>query len=118
MRPLLPPPRMRQCSAQSGSFLLGPDGPCGGCTWTCPALRRSHRARENRDQNKISSDQSVHGLRGTPAGIFIVGWLEDSGMTITHVMKLNTSTVHAFWTYPTEPGRIAELHLGTLAATD
>lgn len=52
------------------------------------------------------------------AGIFIVGWLEDSGMTITHVMNLNTSTVHAFWTYPTEPGRVAELHLGTLAATD
>jgi hypothetical protein len=43
MIPLLPPPRMRRCSAQSRSFLLGPDGPCGASTWTGPALRQSHR---------------------------------------------------------------------------
>jgi hypothetical protein len=53
------------CSAQSRSFLRGPGGPCGGSIWTGPALRRSNSARENRDQTKISSDQSVHGLRGT-----------------------------------------------------
>src|SRR5262249_31423554 len=29
MSPLLPPPRMRQCSAPSRSFLLGPNGPAG-----------------------------------------------------------------------------------------
>ncbi len=65
MSPLLPPPRIRRCSAQSRSFLLGPDGPCGGCTWTGPALRRSYKQEEPGDQNKIISDQSVHGSRGT-----------------------------------------------------
>ena len=29
-------------------------------------LRRSHKGKENRDQNKINSDQSVHGSRGAP----------------------------------------------------
>ncbi len=55
MPPLLPPPIMRPCSAQSRSFLLGgPDSPpCGGSTWTSPALWRSYRARENRGRNKI-----------------------------------------------------------------
>jgi hypothetical protein len=68
--PALPPPaRMRQCPASSRSFLRRPDGPCGDSTWTSPALRRSYKARENRDQNKISSDQSVHGLRGTRAAL-------------------------------------------------
>jgi hypothetical protein len=31
-----------------------PDGPpCGGSTWTSPALRRSYRATEDRGRNKI-----------------------------------------------------------------
>ena len=50
-------------------------------------------------------------------GIFILGWVEQSGMTVTHVMNLNTHTVHAFWTYDTGRGRAAELHTGTLATT-
>ena len=37
----------------SRSFLRGPDGPCGGSTWTTPALRRSYRARETAGGNKI-----------------------------------------------------------------
>ncbi|AGP59330.1 hypothetical protein M271_39745 [Streptomyces rapamycinicus NRRL 5491] len=35
-------------------------------------------------------------------------------MTITHLMNLNTWTVHAVWTYETGDGRVAELHTGTL----
>lgn len=50
-------------------------------------------------------------------GIFILGWVEQSGMTVTHVMNLKTHTVHAFWTYDTGRGRAAELHSGTLAST-
>jgi hypothetical protein len=53
MPTLLPPTRMRQCSASSRSFLRGPDGPCGGSTWTSPALRRSYRTRETAGQSKI-----------------------------------------------------------------
>ena len=53
MPALLPPSRMRQCSGSSRSFLRGPDGPCGGSTWTRPALRRSYRARETTSGNKI-----------------------------------------------------------------
>jgi hypothetical protein len=55
MPALLPPTKMRLCSAKSRSFLLGgPDGPArGASTWTTPALRRSYRARENRGKNKI-----------------------------------------------------------------
>ncbi|MDF3141361.1 MULTISPECIES: hypothetical protein [unclassified Streptomyces] len=47
-------------------------------------------------------------------GLFIVGWVEASGMTVTHLMNLNTRTIHAFWTYETDNGRVAELHTGTL----
>ncbi len=55
MSALLPPTRMRPCSAKSRSFLRGgPDGPaCGASTWTTPVLWRSHRARQNRSRNKI-----------------------------------------------------------------
>ena len=63
--PLLPPSSIARCSAKSRSFLLGPDGPAGASTWTAPALRRSHRARENRGQNKISSIK-VSTVRGEP----------------------------------------------------
>lgn len=55
----------------------------------------------------------LHSAEVAP-GIFILGWVEESGMTITHVMNLGTSTVHAFWTYETGQGRTAELHTGTL----
>ncbi|GAA3781792.1 hypothetical protein ACFS5L_14825 [Streptomyces phyllanthi] len=48
-------------------------------------------------------------------GLFMLSWVEASGMTITHLMNLNTRTVHAFWTYETGDGRVAELHTGTLA---
>ncbi|WP_329537043.1 hypothetical protein OG568_51745 (plasmid) [Streptomyces sp. NBC_01450] len=47
-------------------------------------------------------------------GLFMLGWVETSGMTITHLMNLNNHTVHAFWTYETGDGRVAELHTGTL----
>lgn len=48
------------------------------------------------------------------AGVFLIGWTERSGMTVTHAMNLNTDTVHAFWTYATPSGQIAELHTGTI----
>nr|WP_159029119.1 hypothetical protein [Streptomyces viridochromogenes] len=44
----------------------------------------------------------------------MLGWVEASGMTVTHLMNLNTRTIHAFWTYETDNGRVAELHTGTL----
>ncbi|WP_327696714.1 MoaF-related domain-containing protein [Streptomyces sp. NBC_00459] len=47
-------------------------------------------------------------------GLFMLGWVEESGMTITHVMNLDALTVHAFWTYETGEGRVAELHTGVL----
>ena len=47
-------------------------------------------------------------------GLFMLGWAERSGMTVTHVMNLNALTVHAFWTYETADGPVAELHIGTL----
>lgn len=58
-------------------------------------------------------DVVLHAAEVTP-GIFIVGWVETSGMTVTHVMNLNTHTVQAFWTYEDGTGRVAELHTGTL----
>ncbi|MDX2524592.1 MoaF-related domain-containing protein [Streptomyces europaeiscabiei] len=47
-------------------------------------------------------------------GLFMVGWVEKSGMTVTHLLNLDALTVHAFWTYETGDGRVAELHTGTL----
>ncbi|MFI6999318.1 MoaF-related domain-containing protein [Nocardia sp. NPDC050175] len=47
-------------------------------------------------------------------GLFMLGWVETSGMTITHVMNLTARTVHAFWTYEAGGNRVAELHTGTL----
>lgn len=55
----------------------------------------------------------LHAAEVTP-GVFLVGWTEKSGMTVTHAMNLNTGTVHAFWTYDTPNGRVGELHTGTL----
>ncbi len=65
MSPLLPPSRMRQCSAPSRSFLRGPAGPCGGCIWTRPALRRSHRARRTGTETR-SAQIKVSTVRGEP----------------------------------------------------
>src|SRR5215469_12149175 len=53
MPALVPPPRMRQRSGSSRSFLRGPDALAGGSTWTTPALQRSYRARETARGNKI-----------------------------------------------------------------
>ncbi|MFI7004440.1 MoaF-related domain-containing protein [Nocardia sp. NPDC050175] len=47
-------------------------------------------------------------------GNFMLGWVEKSGMSITHVMNLTARTVHAFWTYQDGGSRVAELHTGTL----
>ena len=56
---------------------------------------------------------ALHAAEVAP-GIFVLGWAEESGMTVTHVMNLTTHTVHAFWTYENGNGRVAELHTGTL----
>ena len=47
-------------------------------------------------------------------GLFFVSWVEDSGMTVSHAMNLNSKTVHCFWTWQDEGGRQGELHTGTL----
>ncbi|MEU1184333.1 MoaF N-terminal domain-containing protein [Streptomyces sp. NPDC005820] len=60
-----------------------------------------------------SEDVRLRTAEVTP-GVFLIGWTEKSGMTVTHAMNLNTHTVHAFWTYETPDGRVAELHTGTL----
>jgi phenolic acid decarboxylase len=61
-----------------------------------------------------SEDVTLHAAE-VARGVFLLGWAEESGMTVTHAMNLNTLTVHAFWTYDTPEGRIGELHVGTLA---
>jgi phenolic acid decarboxylase len=58
-------------------------------------------------------DVVVHAAEVEP-GIFMLGWTEQSGMTITHVMNLNRDTVHAFWTFPTDTGPVGEIHAGTI----
>lgn len=58
-------------------------------------------------------DVDLQAAEVTP-GVFLVGWTEKSGMTVTHAMNLNTNTVHAFWTYDTADGRVGELHTGAL----
>lgn len=60
-----------------------------------------------------SEDVTLHAAEAT-SGVFLLGWVEKSGMTVTHAMNLNTLTVHAFWTYDTPEGRIGELHVGSL----
>ncbi|MEW2401818.1 hypothetical protein [Streptomyces sp. NPDC046862] len=60
-----------------------------------------------------SEDVRLHAAEVAP-GVFLLGWVEKSGMTVTHAMNLNTRTVHAFWAYDTPEGRIGELHAGTL----
>ncbi len=58
-------------------------------------------------------DVDLHATEITP-GVFLVGWVEASGTSVTHAMNLNTDTVHAFWTFETPEGRVAELHTGHL----
>ncbi|MBA2810191.1 hypothetical protein E0500_023025 [Streptomyces sp. KM273126] len=60
-----------------------------------------------------SEDVALHAAEVAP-GVFLLGWVEKSDMTVTHATNLNTLTVHAFWTYDTPEGRIGELHVGTL----
>jgi hypothetical protein len=72
MPALLPPPRMRQCSGLSRSFLRGPDGPCGDSTRTSPALRRSYRAKETAGQNKIRITK-VSTVLGEPRRAYWLG---------------------------------------------
>ncbi|MEV4439549.1 hypothetical protein AB0K09_11080 [Streptomyces sp. NPDC049577] len=60
-----------------------------------------------------AEDVRLHAAEVAP-GVFLVGWTEASGMTVTHAMNLNAGTVHAFWTYETPDGRVGELHTGTL----
>ncbi|MFF3942642.1 MoaF-related domain-containing protein [Streptomyces phaeofaciens] len=62
-----------------------------------------------------SENVTLHAAQAAP-GVFLLGWVEESGMTVTHAMNLNTLTVHAFWTYDTPEGRTGELHVGTLEA--
>lgn len=47
-------------------------------------------------------------------GVFLVGWTEQSGMSVTHLVNLNTNTIDAFWTYDTPEGRVGELHRGVI----
>ncbi|TXC99797.1 MoaF N-terminal domain-containing protein [Streptomyces sp. ISID311] len=56
---------------------------------------------------------ALHAAEVAP-GIFLLGWVEESGMTVTHVMNLDTLTVHALWTDENDGRRAAELHTGTL----
>jgi integrase len=65
MTPLLPPASIRRCSAQSRSFLLGPDGPAGA-----PPGQRLRSGvliglRENREQ-KQDPHYKVSTVRGEP----------------------------------------------------
>jgi hypothetical protein len=44
---------------------------CGGSIWTAPALRRSYRARRNRDRNKIRITK-VSTVSGEPRKWFMM----------------------------------------------
>ena len=52
------------------------------------------------------------------SGVYFVGWVEATGITVTHLLDLNQGTVRAFWTYADANaktgGRSAELHAATL----
>ncbi|MDG4865704.1 MoaF N-terminal domain-containing protein, partial [Streptomyces sp. T-3] len=48
-------------------------------------------------------------------GVYHVNWVEDSGMTVSHVMDLNSKTVSVYWTYVDGEGkRVGELHTASL----
>jgi len=59
-----------------------------------------------------AEDVQLHAAQVAP-GVYLVGWAEASGMTVTHAMNFNDGVIHAFWTYETDTGRIGELHHGT-----
>ena len=44
-----------------------------------------------------NEDVTLHAVEVAP-GVFLLGWVEESGMTVTHAMNLNALTVQAFWT--------------------
>src|SRR4029453_5285976 len=77
MPALVPPARRRQGSGLSRSFLRGPGGPCGGSTWTSPALRRSYKARESAGQSKIRITK-VSTVSGEPRSAGLPGLLAGS----------------------------------------
>lgn len=60
-----------------------------------------------------SEDVELHAAE-IASGVFLIGWTEKSGMTVTHAMNLIDNTIHAFWTYDTPEGRLAELHTGAI----
>ncbi|WP_327354998.1 MoaF-related domain-containing protein [Streptomyces sp. NBC_01304] len=48
-------------------------------------------------------------------GVYHVNWVEESGMTVSHVMDLNSKTVSVYWTYVDGQGkRVGELHTASL----
>ncbi|GAA2748348.1 MULTISPECIES: MoaF-related domain-containing protein [Kitasatospora] len=58
-------------------------------------------------------DVKLHVAEVAPR-IYFVSWTETSGITVSHVMDLNTLTVKVFWTWEGEGGRVGELHTGRL----
>ena len=52
------------------------------------------------------------------SGAYFVGWVESTGITVTHLLDLNQGTVRAFWTYADANaktgGRSAQLHTASL----
>lgn len=54
-------------------------------------------------------------VRKVRQGVYFVSWVEDSGVTVSHVMDLPRRSVDIFWTFGTEDGgRLGELHTATL----
>lgn len=63
-----------------------------------------------------SSGDEKLSVRRIGDGIYHVNWVESSGMTVSHVMDLNTKTVSIYWTYVTADGdRVGEPHSASLA---
>ncbi|WP_217247697.1 MoaF N-terminal domain-containing protein [Streptomyces sp. AC602_WCS936] len=47
-------------------------------------------------------------------GVYHVNWIEDSGITVSHVFDTVHNTVSIFMTFETEQGRVGEAHTATL----
>ncbi|PCG81804.1 hypothetical protein CIB93_33365 [Streptomyces sp. WZ.A104] len=61
-----------------------------------------------------SGDQDL-AVKKVNDGVYHVNWVEESGMTVSHVMDLNSGNVSVYWTYVNESGdRVGELHTATL----
>ncbi|GAB4003989.1 hypothetical protein GCM10029992_47650 [Glycomyces albus] len=45
--------------------------------------------------------------------MYLLGWNEISGTTVTHVMDFKNSTVTAFWSFPEGGGRVGQIHTAT-----